>query len=462
MATGDLPRVLIAGTASGVGKTTVSAGVMAALTKRGLRVQGFKVGPDYIDPSYHTYVTNRLSRNLDSYLLSDKVLFDSFLKAAADANISVIEGVMGLFDGLSGLSDVGSTASVAKLLKVPVLLVVDAWNSARSVAASVLGFGSFDPEVNLAGVILNRVAGARHAQWCREAIERHTRVPVLGWLPKSDNIGMPERHLGLIPYTERRVETEKVVERLAEFISKHLDLDQVVKIASSAPKFDNVDVKSTRSGRSKVRIGVAVDEAFGFYYADSIDLLKSRGAEIVNFSPLHDPALPEGLDGMYVGGGFPELFSSELESNESMRRSMKLNIEDGMPTFAECGGTMYLTRSITNFSGSCKRMVGVLDAETVMTKKLTLGYTLARAVKDSVVSRAGETVKGHEYHFSEIRSIPVDTRFAYEMRRGNGMMSNSEGWMVHGALACYSHTHFCSKPPMASHFVEACLAYSRR
>jgi len=455
------PRVVIAGTSSGVGKTTISSGVMAALVKRGLAVQSFKIGPDYIDPSYHTHVTKRQSRNLDSYLLSDKVLVDSFLRASADAEISVIEGVMGLFDGLSGLSDVGSTASAARLLKAPVLLAIDAWSSARSIAAQVLGFNTFDPEVKIAGVILNRVAGEKHAQWCTQAIEKHTGVPVLGWLPKSDTVRMPERHLGLIPYIERRPETEKAVEMLAEFVGEHVELNRIVQIASSAPPFD-YDVNPIRDERSKVRIGLALDEAFCFYYADAIDLLRACGAEIVNFSPIHDSSLPEGLDGLYLGGGFPEVFSSELERNESMRKSIKTLIEDGMPTFAECGGLMYLTRSITNFDGSSKRMIAVLDAETILTKKLTLGYTLAHAVSDTILSRAGETLRGHEYHFSEIQSIPTDVRFTYEMRRGNGIVNHLEGWKVYNALACYSHTHFCSKPRTASRFAKACEAYSRR
>ncbi len=458
----DRPRIVIAGTSSGVGKTTISTGLMAALAERGLAVQGFKVGPDYIDPSYHAKATNRYSRNLDSYMLSDRMIFDCFLKASANANISIIEGVMGLYDGLSGLSDVGSTASVAKLLSAPVVLVVDAWSSARSIAASVLGFSSFDSQVNLAGVILNRVAGEKHAEWCTQAIKKHTRVPVLGWLPKSDNIQMPERHLGLIPYTERRVEIEGAVKTLAEFIGKYIDLDLVRRIASSAPPLKHQSIREPdHRGMVKARVGIAKDEAFSFYYADAIDLLMTRGAEIVNFSPLNDSSLPEGLDGIYIGGGFPEVFSKQLEQNESMRASVREKVEDGMPTFAECGGLMYLTKSITDFSGSSRSMVGILDAETVMTRKLTLGYTLARALNDSIISKAGDSLKGHEYHFSEIRSAPRDASFAYEMRRGKGILDRSEGWQVYNTLACYSHTHMCSMPQTASRFVKACLSYSR-
>ncbi len=451
MARFDRPRVVIAGTGSGVGKTTIATGLMGAFAKDGLSVQGFKVGPDYIDPSYHTRVTKRHSRNLDSYLLSDRTLLDRFLKASADAEISVVEGVMGLFDGLSGVDEKGSTASVAKLLKAPVLLILDVWSSARSAAASVLGFKSFDPKVEVAGVILNRVAGERHAEWCTEAIQKYTGIPVLGWLPKSEGVQLPERHLGLIPYTEREPEVEGVVENLAEFVMKHVNLESVLKIANSAPPLSHEQIREPAcKGRERVRVGLAMDEAFCFYYADALDLLKQNGAEIVTFSPINDPQLPDGLDGIYIGGGFPEVFSQQLEENESMRKSVRRRIEEGLPALAECGGLMYLTKSITGFEGPSKSMVGVLEAETVMTKRLTLGYTRARAIEDSLISRAGDSLKGHEYHFSRIESVPADASFAYEMTRGSGILDHFEGWKLHNALACYSHTHFCSAPRTAS------------
>jgi cobyrinic acid a,c-diamide synthase len=454
---------MVAGTGSGVGKTTVSTGLMAAMARHGLKVQGFKVGPDYIDPSYHTEVTNRSSRNLDSYLLTDRKILECFLRASADADISIVEGVMGLYDGLNGTSDVGSTASVAKLLNAPVLLVVDAWSSARSVAASVLGFSSLDRKVNLAGVILNRVAGEKHVEWCTQAIKKYAKVPVVGWLPKSEKIQLPERHLGLIPYTEERPKVEGAVGALAEFIEKCIDLEMVKKLARSAPLLTHSKIiESAKTPGARVRVGLAVDEAFSFYYADAIDLLKQQGAEIVLFSPIHDSSVPDGLNGMYIGGGFPEEFSTQLEMNEPMRRSVRARIEGGIPTYAECGGMMYLTRLIRDFQGSSRSMVGVLEADTVMTRKLTLGYMLARAVRDSLISGTGDSLRGHEYHFSEISCVPNDASFAFEMTRGNGISNRSEGWTVHNLLACYSHTHFCSRPKTVSRFLDGCLKYSRR
>jgi cobyrinic acid a,c-diamide synthase len=456
-----VPRVVIAGTGSGVGKTTVATGLMGALCNRGLTVQAFKAGPDYIDPSYHTQATKRQSRNLDSYMLSQSSIIESVVRSSADADISVIEGVMGLYDGMSGLSDTGSTASVAKLLKAPVILVIDAWSSARSIAASALGFKVFDPKVNLAGAILNRVAGEKHAKWCTDAIEKCATIRVLGWLTKADGVQLPERHLGLIPYTERDRRTEGAVRTLAEFVGAHIDLRSIEEIARSAPPLRHKETRERVRDGAKVRVGVAMDEAFSFYYADALDLMRTEGAEIVTFSPLHDSSLPEGLDGIYIGGGFPESFSAQLEDNGSMRTSIKKKLEGGLPAFAECGGLMYLTRSIADFSGTRRSMVGIFDAETVMTKRLTLGYTLARARRDSIISKAGESLRGHEYHFSQISSIPGDATFAYEMARGNGISEHREGWQVHNTLGCYSHTHLCSGPRSATRLIEACVRYSR-
>ncbi len=456
-----VPRVVIAGTSSGVGKTTVATGLMGALSERGHRVQAFKVGPDYIDPSYHRQATNRYSRNLDSYMLRESQIVESVVRSSADADISVIEGVMGLYDGVSGLSDRGSTASVAKLLKAPVILVLDAWSSARSIAASVLGFSTFDAGVNLAGVILNRVAGEKHAKWCTQAIERNTKVRVLGWLPKSEGVRLQERHLGLIPYTERNTGVEGVVKTLAGFVGEHLDLASIEVIARSAPPLRHREAQERLREDARVRVGLAVDEAFSFYYADAVDLLRRNGAEIIDFSPLHASALPDGLDGIYIGGGFPESFSAQLERNGLMRTSIRKKLEDGMPAFAECGGLMYLTKSIADFSGSRKSMVGIFDSETIMTKKLTLGYTRASARNDSIISKVGESLRGHEYHFSQIQSIPSDASFAYEMTRGNGISDHQEGWQTYNTLGCYSHIHLCSSPRSATRFIQACLGYSR-
>ncbi len=456
------PRFVIAGTGSGVGKTTVATGLMGALTDRGLKVQAFKVGPDYIDPSYHTEATRRYSRNLDSYMLSQHSITHSMVSSSADADISVIEGVMGLYDGVGGLSDKGSTASVAKLLKAPVILVLDAWSSARSIAASVLGFSAFDPDVNLVGVILNNVAGEKHAKWCTQAIEGRTKIRVLGWLPKSDAVHLPERHLGLIPYAEGDRRVESAVRNIVEFIGEHINLSAIEEIARAAPPLRHPEIRQHGQGEPKVKLGIALDEAFSFYYADAIDLMRTKGAQLVTFSPLHDSALPEGLDGIYVGGGFPESFSAGLEENSPMRASIRKKLESGMPAFAECGGLMYLSRSIADFEGSRKSMVGIFDAETVMTKRLTLGYTLARARNDSIMSKAGDSLRGHEYHFSRIQSIPNDASFAYEMTRGEGISHQREGWQAYNTLGCYSHIHLCSAPRSATRFVQACLAYSKR
>jgi cobyrinic acid a,c-diamide synthase len=464
--THERPRIVIAGVSSGVGKTTVATGLMNALKRSGLKVQAFKVGPDYIDPSYHNQATNRYSRNLDSYMLDDSTILESFLKATRDADISVIEGVMGLFDGMSGVDNTGSTAQVANLLGAPVLLVVDAWNASRSVAASVLGFALFDPKVKVGGVVLNKVSGETHAKWCTEAITKATGVPVVGWLPKQAELEMPERHLGLIPYGESQTKMEQIVEKIGKFVGNHIDIEKVKELALSAPpiNFDSLGHfgKTGNKDVMKIRLGLALDEAFCFYYADALDLLRESGAEILSFSPLRDSSLVDELDGIYIGGGFPEVFAKQLEKNESMRKSIKRAIEDGMPTFAECGGLMYLTNSITDFNGSSSQMVGALDTDTVMTKKLTLSYTLANVIQDTILSKVGDSVRGHEYHYSKLESLPRDANFAYKMEHGVGVANGSDGLKVYNTLACYSHTHLCSQRRMASNFLSACEKYSRR
>lgn len=456
------PRLLVAGVGSGVGKTTVSTGLMRALARRGLKVQGFKVGPDYIDPSYHRQATSRPSRNLDSYMLDDDTILEGFLKSTSDADISIIEGVMGLFDGVNGVDDTGSSAYIAKLLASPVLLVVDAWSASRSVAATVLGFISFDPRIRIGGVLLNRVAGERHARWCTDAIERATGVRVVGWLPNDPELAMPERHLGLVPYTENSLDVTKAVGKLARSVGTHVNLERLVRIARSAKPITFKDVRKRDKEPSKVRIGVAIDEAFSFYYADALELLSQSGAKLVAFSPMHDPSLPEGINGLYLGGGFPEVFADQLRSNASMRKSVRRFIEDDMPTFAECGGLMYLTKSIVDFNGRPSSMVGVFDADSIMTKRLTLSYTLASVIQDTILSKSGTSIKGHEFHYSNLESVPTDARFAYRMKAGRGIRGNSDGWLAYKTLATYSHTHLCSDPRMATNFVAACEKSKRQ
>jgi len=315
------PRIIVAGTESGVGKTTIAVGLMGALKDMGFRVQGFKVGPDYIDPSYHNAMTGRLSENLDVWLAPKDQIVEVFSQAMRGADFAVIEGVMGLYDSVSGKDETGSTAEIAKLLGCPVLLVLDVHNSVRSAAATALGFMNFDRNVNVKGVILNNVAGETHANWCRDAIEPATGLPVVGWLPVNGKIKMPERHLGLVPTPEEEG-LKSFLPKIRDFVAAHVDLNKVVAIAKSAGKIPAVahPIFPKHNAARKVAVAVAFDEAFNFYYPGNLRLLEALGAKIRRFSPIHDKTLPPEVSGLYIGGGFPEVFLKELEENKATLR----------------------------------------------------------------------------------------------------------------------------------------------
>jgi cobyrinic acid a,c-diamide synthase len=452
-----IPRIIIAGTQSGVGKTTIATGIMGALKNAGYTVQGFKVGPDYIDPSYHTAVTGRLSENLDTWLVPQSQIREVFNQTTKDADIAVIEGVMGLFDGLSGVDETGSTGQIAKLLNCPVLLVIDVHNTVRSAAAVAAGFKNFDPEVKVVGVILNNVAGEAHANWCKDAIEK-VGLPVVGWLPVNKKIIMPERHLGLVPTPEKN-ETS-VYQEIIKFIEERLNIGQIYELAKSAgplPKVEaNKEPKQTAKQEIKVKIGVAFDEAFNFYYPSNLNLLSQLGAEIIRFSPVHDKTIPESVGGLYIGGGFPEMFLYELEANQSMRQSILQAINSGMPVYAECAGLMYLTKSVADFDGRSYQMVGALDGNTKMTGKTLVTYSDAKVIASNILSQPEETIRGHEFHNSVITDIPADAEFAYQMLMGEGIKNKKDGWIQNNTLASYVHIQFAQNDTIASSFIDKC------
>lgn len=453
--------MVIAGVSSSCGKTTVAIGIMGALKRKGMKVQAFKVGPDYIDTSYHTSISGRPSRNLDAWMVPPKGLIDVFARGAKDADIAVIEGVMGLYDGAFPQDDVASTAHVAKLLDSPCILVIDVYGLASSAAAIALGYKIFDKGLRMAGIIINKVSGQKHADYCKGAIERATGIPVVGSIPFKDEIALPERHLGLIPISEGRIDSERL-SKVVDLVEDNVDIDKIVEIASSSPHIHVKDPYIEEVRRSKVKIGVALDEAFNFYYQDNFEMLRSFGAEITFFSPIHDKKLPSDLDGLYIGGGFPEVLSEKLESNESIKSCIKKAAEDGMPIYAECGGLMYLTKSITDLDGRKYRMVGFLDCETVMTKRLTLNYTHAKVIEDNIICKKNENLRGHEFHHSLITDIPKDAKFAYKMERGVGIDGKHDGLLKDRVLASYMHVHFAYNTDLARSFVEACENYKKK
>lgn len=450
-------RIVIAGSASGVGKTTVAAGLMAAFRARGLAVQPFKAGPDYLDPSYHTLAAGMPSRNLDTWLVPHDRLRACFAHAARVADLAVIEGMMGLYDGLDYGSEEGSTAALAKLLDAPVIVVLDVGAQARSAAATALGFPRFDPTVRIAGFICNRVGGPGHYGGVKRAIEEATGLPVLGGIPQRDAAAIPERHLGLTP-TGERGDPRPLVAALASLIAESCDLDALIAIARRAsplPLAPENDAPLPITGGVRPVIAVARDWAFSFYYEDNLDLLRLAGAEIAPFSPLADTRLPDNTAGLYIGGGYPEIYAAALAANAPMRRLLRDAIEGGMPCYAECGGLMYLTEALIDGAGARHAMVGALPGRTVMGGRWPhLGYTTVRTLRDTPLLRAGEETRGHEFHYSTWEDVPPDVPHAYMLRDARGTCI-PEGYARGNLLASYVHLHFWSAPDLAARFIAA-------
>ena len=455
------PTVVVAGVRSGVGKTTIATGIMGALTRRGYAVQPFKAGPDYIDPSYHRVACGVPSRNLDTWLLPHPTVLELYGKASARRQISVVEGVMGLFDGHSSLDEEGSTAQLAKLLGAPVLLVADASKVARSVAAEVLGYQQFDSGLNVAGVILNGVGSPAHLAFCQPQVEATTGLPVLGYLPRRAEFEQPERHLGLIPTVEGTV-ARRWYDALIAQIEETIDVDRIVELARTcAPpslSADSPQVYPTEPKPKQAVIAVAQDRAFNFYYQDSLDLLEAWGADIVPFSPLEDEALPHGVGGVYLGGGFPEMFAAELSANRPMLVSMRQAAGMGVPIYGECGGLMYLGRSLTGFDEVAYPMAGLIPASSAMSQsRLSLGYREVEACDDGPLLSAGQRVRGHEFHWSTLEQPPRDDESAYRVVNQGG---RPDGFRAGSVWATYVHVHLGSAPGLAPRFVEACALHS--
>ncbi len=449
--------VVIAGVRSGVGKTTIASGIMGALARRGLKVQPFKAGPDYIDPTYHGIACGVPSRNLDTWLLPHPVVAELFHRSSGAADIAVVEGVMGVFDGHSSLDEDGSTAELAKLLDAPVILIADAGKVARSVAAEVLGYQQFDPNLRIAGVILNGVGSERHLEFCQPQIEATTGLPVVGWLPRRDDLVQPERHLGLIPTVEGTVVNEWY-EALNAQVEQTIDIDAIARIAAGAgePAARASQVFPADTQPKRTMIAVAQDRAFSFYYQDSLDLLEAWGAEVVPFSPLDDDRLPEGVGGVYLGGGFPELFADDLSRNRGMLESVRKAIADGVPVYAECGGLMYLGRSLSDLDGRQFPMVGAIPVVSSMDgRRLHLGYREVAACGDGPLLRSGEQVRGHEFHWSVLQEPPDAASAAYRVVNQDG---RPEGFRVGSVWASYIHVHLGSRPGLARRFVDCCAA----
>ncbi|MBI3312276.1 MAG: cobyrinate a,c-diamide synthase [Candidatus Omnitrophica bacterium] len=459
-----IPRLLVAGTHSGVGKTTVTLGLARLLQRWGRTIQPFKVGPDYIDPGYLSRSTGRVCRNLDGWLVSRERMTGLFHRACRPDAWALAEGVMGLFDGTRPDREEGSTGQIARWLDFPVLLVLDVSAMARSAAAVVKGYQTFDPRVQIAGCFLNRVGSEGHFRLVQEAIKRETGLPVIGWLPRDGRLSLPERHLGLVA-SEEGNGWEKMLPVLERRMEEGVNRSALLRVMDSAKPFVlslskyerfRFTLRQAQGDRSKIPIGVAMDQAFHFYYRENLELLEANGAEIVPFSPLKAGRLPKSLGALYLGGGFPELFAKSLSANRSLRQQIGQAVRSGMPTYAECGGLMYLSRSIETSDGRRHAMVGAVPASVRMTDRLqNFGYQEVRARGANVLARAGETARGHEFHHSALKQAPSVSWAAYQVQARHGGAARPEGFARGSLLASYVHLHFGSQPRWAERFVRA-------
>jgi len=447
------PRFVLAGSSSGVGKTSISCGLIFALKKSGFKVQPFKVGPDYIDPSYLSLVSGNSTRNLDVWLMGKRGVLESFL-ANSNSDVSLVEGVMGYYDGFSGDSNNSSTHHVASILKAPVILVLDASKTARSIAATALGFKKFHRNSRIQGLILNKLGSSKHENLCRQAL-KPLKIPILGCIPKDNDLSLDSRHLGLIPTSESKSQS-KIIVKIAKKISEFIDVEKLIQISKTTESLPKPI--SQKSKQPKTTIGVALDNSFNFYYKDNLENLRHTGAKIKFFSPIANSKLPK-CDGLYIGGGFPEIQGQALAKNRQMKNAIKKFAESEKPIYAECGGLMYLTDSIRYGSRNYK-MIGLFCGETIMTKKMKLNYTKITVSNNCLLAKQSQKFHGHEFHYSEIKSIPPDSKFAYALSIGDGIKNNKDGLMLYNTLASYGHLYFDSKN--AKKLVDNCIKFSRR
>ena len=431
-----IPRLVIAGVTSGVGKTSITSAIIYGLKKRGYTIQPFKVGPDYIDPSYLSSISNNETKNLDVWLMGKDELVKSFVNSST-SDISIIEGVMGYYDGFGGKTNHASTHHVATLLKSPVILVLDASKTSRSIAATALGFTKFHRNSRISGIILNKIGSKKHEMLCRSALE-NLKIPIIGVVPKNTKNILESRHLGLIPVVEQK-QLQRKIKQVSQQISDYLDFEKLVKICKNVERIPKTKLQKFK--KPNISIAVALDSSFNFYYHDNLEALRREGAKIKFFSPISDKKIPK-CDSIYIGGGFPEILGKKLSQNHSMKKSIKQAAENGIPVYAECGGLMYLTKSIKHNNQKYK-MVGLFDAETEMTTKMTLNYTQGRIISNCLIS-SPRNFNAHEFHYSKITNIPKDAKFLYDLKIGEGISSKKDGFSEYNVLASYCHLYFDS------------------
>ena len=435
---------------------------MAALVKRGIGVAPFKVGPDFIDPGHHSRITGITSRNLDGWMLSKKYNLENFERNARGSDLAVVEGVMGLYDGYDGKSEAGSTAQMAKWLGLPILLVVDAKSMARSAAAVIMGFERFDPGLSFAGVVFNNLGSHRHLKYLMDAVKENVAIPCLGGLVIDEKITIPERHLGLVTQEDHALGRE-AIDLLADIVEKSIDLDLLVKNLPEINVSDRIEPFARSTKDKTVRIAVARDNAFCFYYQDNLDLLEGQGAELAFFSPIAGDDLPRDTDGLYLGGGYPELVGDELAKNSKLRDRIKEKSDAGMPIYGECGGFMYLCESLFDQHGNRYPMAGCFPITTKMFPRLkALGYREITLTRHTPIGDQGMILRGHEFHYSELSTNTPDIQNVYRISDRSGLDKPPDGYLTKRTLGSYNHLHFGSQPEAAKCFVDNCLDYQRQ
>jgi cobyrinic acid a,c-diamide synthase len=444
---------LIAGTNSGVGKTTITLALISYFKKKGLNVQPFKVGPDFIDPGYHKLFSNNHSINLDGWMLSKKYNISNFKKHTANKNISIVEGVMGLFDGFSGTSDKGSSSQMAKWLNIPVILIVNAKSMARSIAAVVYGFENFDKNLKLTGVILNNVSSDNHYSYLENSIKKYCKTTILGYFKKGDFPAISSRHLGLVT-VEDNIDFINYKNTLAEIVEKRINIKKLLSIT----KYPDQAVKNIKRTKKKVKIAVARDKAFSFYYYDNLKLIEQYGGEIVFFSPLSDNTLPAGIKAIYLGGGYPEIYAEQLSKNSNMINEIKTFSKSGGYIYAECGGFIYLTEGVYDFNGKFSPLVGVFKEQAIMEKKLkALGYAEVTLQKDSFFGEKNLKIRGHEFHYSYLKNNGKNLIKIYNVKMRKHPEGKQEGYSYKNTLGSYIHLHFGSNQNIVKNFIQSIL-----
>lgn len=457
-----MKRLLFAATTSGTGKTTICCGIMRALKNRGMRVQPYKVGPDYIDIEYHSLAAGIKSRNLDEFMLPGDEIKYLFSKNAENKDINIVEGVMGLYDGLSDRYDFCSSASMSKLLDMPVVLIIDGKAMAASAAALVLGFKNLDKDVKIAGVIANNVSSDSHFNIIKSAVEKYTGVKVIGRIPKDENFALSSRHLGLTPSVEVE-DLDKKMDYIASVVEKYIDLDELMRIATTEPVEYDKNRRDNIRNITNVKLVLAYDKAFNFYYQDSLDLLEEMGVEFVKFSPIEDKKIPENVDGIFLGGGFPEVFAKELSENKELLKDIKEKSLANMPIYAECGGLMYLGKELESTDGNFYEMTGILNGKSVMSKRLQrFGYCVGKSNKDTVLTELGDEVNGHEFHYSDFLT-EEETIYSMEKTLSDGSLKKwSGGYKINNTFGTYLHTHFAGDYKIALNFIKKMEEYREK